>query len=255
MLKELDFNIDSSKIKYSLTVKNLKTQEVFNINENKKVSSASTIKILIMAEIMNQVEKGVLSLKQRIKVRAEDRIEYSILSMLDDENTYSLRDVVTLMIVQSDNTATNILIDIAGMDNINTFINQIGLNNTILQRRMLDFTAKQAGRDNLTSAGDMAIFLELLYNGKIVNNYYSTLMLDILRLQLDRTMMYMNIPDNVVIAHKSGELDFLDHEVGIIYAEKGDFIFSMLTWEAESNNFARKTVGNVSKIVYDYFAN
>jgi beta-lactamase class A len=255
MLEKLHDKIDVNKIKYSISVKNLKTNETINYNENAVVSSASTIKILIMAEIMNQVNKGLLSLIQRVKVKEDDRIAFSILSMLDKDNTYTLQDIITLMIVQSDNTATNVLIDIAGMNNINSFIKQIGLKNTILQRKMLDFTSRAQGRDNLTSSQDMVFFLELLYNGNVVNRNYSNLMLGILKMQLDRSMLYLDIPDNIIVAHKSGELEFIDHEVGIFYSKNGDYIFSMLTWEAESNNYARKAVGTAAKIVYDYFGN
>jgi beta-lactamase class A len=255
MLEELQRKIDVNKIKYSISVKNLKTEETFKYNENAVASSASIIKILIMAEVMNQISKGILSLGQRIQIKKEDRIDYSILSMLDNVNTYSLKDIITLMIVQSDNTAANILIDIAGMNNINSFGKQIGLKNTILQRKMLDFEARKQGRENLTSSQDMAIFLELLYNGIIINKNYSNLMIDILKMQLDRSMLYLDIPDIVVIAHKSGELDYIDNEVGIFYGIKGDYIFSMLTWDAISNNYARKIVGTAAKIVYDYFEN
>ena len=255
MVEKLQGMIDENKIKYSISVKNLKTKEAFNYNENTAVSSASTIKILIMAEVMNQISKGILSLDHRIQIEKEDKVADSILSLLDNDNTYSLKDIVILMIIQSDNTATNVLIDIAGMDNINFFIKQIGLKNTILQRKMLDFEARAKGKDNLTSSQDMEYFLELLYNGTIINKSYCKLMLDILKMQLDRSMLYLDIPDNVVIAHKSGELNFVDNEVGIFYGKNGDYIFSMFTWGAESNNYARKVVGTAAKIVYDYFGN
>lgn len=253
LLKNIIENIDINKIKYSITVKDLKTGVSYNYNEKTQVSSASTIKLMIMAEVMNQVKKGILSLSQRIVVKKEDKVLFSILTMLDSDNSYSLKDIITLMIVQSDNTATNILIDMAGIENINRFIKHIGLKNTVLQRKMLDYGAKKEGRDNLTTSLDMSAFLELLYNGKVVDKDHDALMVDIMKMQLDRSMLYLDIPDDVEIAHKSGELDNIDHEVGIFYTKNRNYIFCMLSWDAESNNYARKTVAKVAKIVYDYF--
>lgn len=253
MLNIISSNIDIGRINYSISIKDLKTGISYNYNENQVVSSASTIKLLIMAEIMNLVNQNVLSLKQRVTIDKVKKVPYSILTMLEDENSYSLKDIITLMIIQSDNTATNILIDLAGMNNINNYIRELGLLNTVLQRKMMDFNARNEGRDNFTTSKDMANFMELLYDKKIINENYSRLMLDILKMQLDRSMAYMYVPDEVIIAHKTGELDCIENEVGIFYTEKKDYIFSMLTWEAESNNYAREIVGKTAKIVYDYF--
>jgi beta-lactamase class A len=231
----------------------MKTGFQYDHNEKQIVSSASIIKLLIMAEAMNQIKNGYLSLQQRVTVNKEDKVEYSILTILETGNSYTLKDIIILMIVQSDNTATNILIDIVGMENINSFTKQIGLGNTILQRKMMDLKAKEEGRDNLTTSKDMAIFLELLYKGEIVDKEYSQLMIDIMKQQLYRDMVYLEIPDEIMVAHKTGELANIEHEVGIFFTQKSDYIFSMLTYDAVSNNYARKIVGNVAKIVYDYF--
>lgn len=252
MLELINQSIDHKKIRYALSVKDMKTGEVYNHNENIMIPSASTIKILIMAEAFNQVKKELLTLEQRISVKKEDKVPFSILSMLETGNTYSLRDVIILMIVQSDNTATNILIDLLGTDNINRLIKEINLKNTILQRKMMDFSARKLGRDNFTSSGDMASLMEMIYKGELVDRESCEKMIEIMKLQLDRTMIYSEIPDDVVTAHKTGELDNLDHEVGIFYTKEKDYIFAMLTYEAESNNYARKTVGTAAKIVYDY---
>lgn len=253
MIERLKPLIDDSKIKYSLSIKNMKTGFQYDHNEKQIVSSASIIKLLIMAEAMDQIKKGYLSLYQRFTVNNEDKVEYSILTLLETGNSYTLKDIITLMIVQSDNTATNILIDIVGMKSINSFIKQIGLENTILQRKMMDLKAKEEGRDNLTTSKDMAVFLELLYKGEIIDKEYSQLMIDIMKKQLYRDMVYFEIPDEIIVAHKTGELTNIEHEVGIFFTQKSDYIFSMLTYDAVSNNYARKTVGNVAKIVYDYF--
>lgn len=241
------------RVKWALSVKNLKTGETINVNENTAVPSASTIKVFIMGEGMRQVKEGKLSLNQRFSVREEDKVPFSIVTMLNTENTYTLQDLITLMIVQSDNTATNMLIDILGMDNINKFIKSFEFEETVLQRKMMDFNARVEGRENYTSAHDTALYLEKLYNGQVVDEEHDKLMIHIMKRQLDNSMMRMALPDELKIAHKTGELDYIDHDIGIVFADNCDYVFSMLTWDAETNNLARFKIGDVAKEIYDYF--
>lgn len=256
MLKEeLLQKLNLDKMKCSFYIKNLKEGDIFKYNEDVKVPSASIIKIPIMAEILRQVKEGKLNLKQRIKVSHDIKVPFSILTLMDDENTYSLKDIITLMIIQSDNTATNVLIDLAGMDNVNKFIKSCGLKNTILQRKMMDSTARQKGLENYTSARDMAVLLEMIYKGELVDNASCKVMVEIMKEQLDRAMMMLNIPDETVVAHKTGELECLNHDVGIVYHKECDYIFAMLVWDAESNNLARNEISRASYIVYNYFIN
>ncbi|MTI65510.1 MAG: serine hydrolase [Firmicutes bacterium] len=252
MLKEKVINsIDTEKIKYSFVVKNLKTDNYYSYNENKVVPSASLIKIPIMAEVLNQVKKGELSLEQKIIINEDEKVEFSIITLLDKKE-YSLLDIIKLMIVYSDNTATNILIDLVGMDNVNRLIEDIGLKNTIINRKMMDFKARKEGKENYTNASDMEKLLKYLYDGKLIDKYFSDLMIEIMIKQTDQSMMASFIPDEVKIARKTGELENLDHDIGIVYYKDREYIFVALTWNAVSNNYARDTLGRISKITFDY---
>lgn len=254
MLKDLILDaIDFKSMDCAFVIKNLKTGEFLSHRENEVVSSASLIKIAIMGEVLRQVKEGGLSLEQRIVVYEKDKVPFSILTELSTDNSYSLKDVITLMIIQSDNTATNILIDLAGMENINEFIKNTGLNNTILMRKMMDFNARSEERDNYTTAMDMTIILEKIYNNQLVNNEYSKLMMGILKKQLDNSMIRLFIPEETVIAHKTGSLDGIEHDTGIVLNEKCDYILSLLTWNAKSTYVSRTTIGEISRIVYDYY--
>ena len=254
LLEKLLSSFDSKKIKCAFVIKNLKTGEKIFYNENVVVPSASLIKIPIMMETLNQVRSGKLSLSDRIIVQDSMKVPFSILNLLENGNSYSLKDILTLMIIQSDNTAANILMDLVGMDNVNNYINGLGLTNTILQRKMMDASARKEGRENKTTALEMAELLELVYNSSNSNDFYGTIMNNILLNQLDNSMMRVNIPDDIVIAHKTGDLDGISHDVGIVYLENVDYIFASLTWDAVSNNYARETIGKLSKVAYDYFA-
>jgi len=254
MLKEhILESIDFKQMNCAFVVKNLKTGEYAAYNESEVVPSASLIKVYIMAEILRQVNEGKLSLKQRVVVDEKVKVPFSILTILETNNSYTLLDIITLMIVQSDNTATNILIDMAGEDNVNALIHSLSLKGTSLQRKMMDFNARKEGRENLTTASDMSQMMESLYLGKVLDKESSSNMIDILKKQLDTTMMMLNIPDETVVAHKTGELDYIDHEAGIVYLDNNDYVFCVLVWDAITNNYARQSIGQISKVVYDYF--
>ncbi len=255
MLKNilLDY-LKNAKLKYSIYIKDLKSGDVIcGINQFQIVPSASIIKLFIMGATLEVASTETLSLKDRIILTDQEKVPYSILSLLDDENSYTIKDLILLMIIQSDNTATNKLIDIIGFDAINTFIKKYKFNNTILQRRMMDYKSRSIGRENLCNLCDASFFLELIYNGKLIDEEYSSLMVNFLTEQLDGSMMRINLPSDTTIANKTGDLELLKHDVGIVFTPETDYIFSMFTWEALSDKYAKDLIGNVSKITYDYF--
>lgn len=254
MLSEIVLeNLKNVKLQYSIYVKNLNDGTVSDINIYQRVPSASIIKLFIMAAAFKSVEEGNITLNKRINIKREEKVPYSIVTLFDDEDSFTLKDLIILMIIQSDNTATNKIIDIIGMDYINGFIKDQGFKNTVLKRKMMDSLARKEGRENYTSAQDIAALLESIYLGKLVNENCSHIMKEILTHQLDESMMRINLPDSLTVAHKTGDLEGVKHDTGIVYASFGEYIFIMLTWNSYSDNYARNVIGNTSNIVYNYF--
>lgn len=253
MLKDqiLDF-MKNKKLKYSIFIKDLNCDEMCCINQGEVVPSASIIKLFIMAKTFQLVKSGKISLSDRISINKKERVPYSIIYVLDDRNTYTIRDLITLMIIQSDNTATNQLIHMLGMENINEFISDLGFKDTILKRKMMDFDARRLGLDNYTTAHDVAKLLELMDKGQLISKAYSDIMLEIMKMQLDNSMMKFHLDEDLIVAHKTGALSNLKHDVGIVCTENKNYIFIMLTWDALSDNYARDVIGQVSKISYEY---
>lgn len=253
MLKKLIMDyMENKSLKYSVYIKNLKTSDICCINETEIVPSASIIKLFIMVKAFEIANEGTLDLNQRISIDKTVRVPYSILYNLDDSNTYTIKDIITLMIIQSDNTATNQLINMLGMDNINKFIIDYGFSDTVLNRKMMDFAARKIGLENYTSMQDVGALLELMYKGQLINEKYSDMMLEIMKLQLDGSIMRIDLDDELIIAHKTGDLPNLKHDAGIVYTESMDYIFAMVVWDAASDTYARNTIGKVSKLTYDY---
>lgn len=247
----LDYMRDKA-LKYSVHIKELKNNQEWGINVGQVVPSASVIKLFIMAKAYDDITQGKLKAEERAAINSEDKVPFSIISVLDEKNTYTIKDLITLMIIQSDNTATNVLIDILGMENINKYIVEAGFNNTLLRRKMMDFRARAAGRDNYTTALEVSKLLELMYRGQLINKGSSDSMLEIMKMQLDNSLMRSSLEEELIIAHKTGGLPSIKHDAGIVYTANKDYIFTMLTWDALSDGFARGIVGAVSRIVYDY---
>lgn len=244
-----------NNLDYAIFIKNFSTGESISINTDLIVPSASIIKLFIMGAAFQSIEETLFTLHQRISIKEKDKIPYSIISLLETDHTYSIQDLIILMIIQSDNTATNLLISLLGMDYINSFINKQGMKHTILRRKMMDLTATENGYENYTTVSDVSEFLNLLYEGKVVNSYFSKNMVDIMSKQLDDSMMKREIPSKINIAHKTGDLPGIKHDTGIVYSSAGDYIFTMFTWNEKDDISGRKLIGKLSKSVYDFFLN
>ena len=253
LLEILNETLLKSNSDYAIFIKNLSTGECISINTDLVVPSASIIKLFIMGAAFQSVQEDLFTLHQRITVNEKDKVSYSIISLLETDHTYSIQDLIKLMIIQSDNTATNLLISLLSMEYINSFINKQGMEHTILARKMMDLTARENGFENYTTVSDVSKFLNLIYGGKVVNPYYSESMVDIMSKQLDDSMMKREMSGEIHIAHKTGDLPFIKHDAGIVYTSSGDYIFTMFTWNEKDDISGKKLIGTLSKSVYDFF--
>ena len=205
----------------SAMVKNLKTGETFSWREDAPHEAASVIKLFLMAKMFRQFQDGKRKPEERIPVRREACVpSCGVLTYLDDRKNVSLRDLTELMIIVSDNTACNVLIDEAGIPEIQRFITEeLGLTGTRFQRKMFDTERAARGLDNYTTVRDAAWLLEAIYTGKLVSPEASRDMLEMLRHQrLNGKIPFRlhTLPSAPVIAHKTGENPETTHDVGII---------------------------------------
>lgn len=253
MLKEqLVTYLEKEKAQGAFMIKDLSDGEIFCYREEETAISASLIKMFILIEAFWQMKIGNLSMEKEISVEQKDIVNFSVLQFLRPRH-YSLEELLRLMIVYSDNTATNVLMDYFGMEAINDRIEAIGCLSSVLQRKMMDFDAAKAGRQNYTSAGDMADLLLRMYEGRLLGQPYDSQMLEIMKGQADEEAMRRELPDELVIARKSGELDALDHDIAIVYTEKRNYLYVFFSWETGDNNHGRKILAETSKMVFDYF--
>ena len=223
----------------------------FSVNGDKKVLSASMIKLLILAELMKKIFENKFSLSDTVMMANFMKIGGDgVLKELNTGHHFTLKELATLMIIVSDNQATNILIDFLGMENINQLGKELDLKETFLGRKMMDAEARKKGYDNYTCADDISLLLKLIYQEKLINKEASQLMLDILLRQQQGERLQRYLPSDIKIAHKCGDLDNLENDGGIIWLGDRAYILVVLT-NGMPNLQCKQTIGKISKFVYD----
>jgi len=223
----------------------------FSVNGDKKVLSASMIKLLILAELMKKIFENKFSLSDTVMMANFMKIGGDgVLKELNTGHHFTLKELATLMIIVSDNQATNILIDFLGMENINQLGKELDLKETFLGRKMMDAEARKKGYDNYTCADDISLLLKLIYQEKLINKEASQLMLDILLRQQQGERLQRYLPSDIKIAHKCGDLDNLENDGGIIWLGDRAYILVVLT-NGMPNLQCKQIIGKISKFVYD----
>ena len=243
------------KMLFDVLVKDLKEDKViFKYNEDKKYVSASIIKVPIMIEALSRVDLGEINLDDKFNIGDDNKVDFSVITEQDLKEC-TFEELIEWMIISSDNTATNVLIDILGLENINDRIKKLNMKNTLLERKMMDFKAIEYGRNNYTSLNDMLIAMEGLYRGVLISSEMSLKAIDILKNQRDNFMLKRYIRDNVTLANKTGELDKLNNDVGIFYTKNHNYFIGIFVHDVKKNKDAYEIIGKISKEVYDYYKN
>ena len=199
--------------------------------------AASVIKLPIMIEAFRQIEAGLIDPDGEYILRPADKLPpCGVLTFMHDGLRVSLMDLITLMIIVSDNTATNMVIDIVGMENVNRTLLAYGATGTVLRRRLFDREASARGVQNSVTARDIGRLLEGLYRGEVVSPAASRRMLEILMAQqLNGKFPFFLDCD---IAHKTGEDDGITHDAGIIYAPR-PFVLCLFSERTDVPAFER----------------
>ena len=249
--------IDAFPGSVSLYAKNLATGETCSIRGDAKVRTASTIKLPIMATIFHTVGEGHAKWDDTLELHKDDKMSGSgVARELSDGVRLPIRDLVHLMIVVSDNTATNLLLDRFGGDSVNAYMEQLGLKDTRSLRKILGAGAapiglSQAGRREentqygigVSTPHDMVTLLEKLERGEIVNAAASREMIEILKRQQYKDGIGRRV--GFPVASKSGALDRLRSDVGIVYAPGNRIAIAITCDNMPKTDWSADNAGNV----------
>lgn len=234
---------------YGIVIKNLKTEENYSFNEHVKYYSASLYKLWVMAEVYRQIKNGTIKEDEILSEKYETlnsrfRIDPKDAEIKEGTLTLSVKDALNKMITISDNYSALLLALKVRLSNVASFLKVNG------------FTESAVGTSGAiptTTAYDIALFFEKLYKSELIDEEYSSKMLALLKAQRLNDKIPKNLPDNVSIAHKTGELDEYTHDVGIVYAENGDYVIVVLSKSIDPD-LAENRISNVSESVYNYFS-
>ncbi len=236
---------------FGVYYKNLITGESLGINADHSFLAASVIKLPVLMAVMQEIKEGRLHPLDTFRIVREEKVpSCGALYYMNDSQEVTLRNLYTLMIILSDNTAANRIIQLVGMDRINDIIEAAGLRHTRLNRLLFDAEAQRQGKENTFSPADAGQLLERIYQGAFVSPDMSREANEILLLQQLKNKLRAMIPRSVTMAHKTGEDSHMTHDVGIIYADQ-PFILCLASNDTDVI-LAEEAIRRIALVCYEY---
>lgn len=251
-LAEIESGLDGI---LGLAVKDLKTGKTFFLNEREVFPQASSIKIAILLEVFKQALEGKLDLGELLAVDEGRKVGGSgVLNLLGRPSlSLSVRDTAVLMVVLSDNTATNLLIDKVGMEAVNTRMARLGLRGTKLRRKMMDLAAASEGRENISTPLEMMTLLEKIWKGDALAEPFRKEMLDILAIPKDSPIRD-GVPEGIDVAEKPGGLEAVRCDSGIVMLPGRPYVICVMTTYLKRDSDGDPAIARISRLAYEHFS-
>jgi beta-lactamase class A len=223
----------------------------FLINADQVFPQGSAIKIPILMTVYQQAEAGRFALSDRRPLTDAEKVGGSgFLQTLGSGSELTIYDLCVLMISISDNTATNMLIDLVGMEAVNQTMADLGLEHTRLQRTMMDTDARARGDENLSTPAEAAQIMEMLHRGTVVSREASDAMLAILRTP-DGGALAAGVPDDVAVPFKPGGIPGVSTEWALVELEAQPYALVVMGNYGLGGFDAAMTA--ISRTLYDYY--
>ena len=223
--------------------------------ENATFPTASAIKLAIVYELFKQAEEGTVRLDQALTLDRKQAVGGTGVLVEMGTPTLSIRDYAVLMVTLSDNTATNVLIDKLGMDRIAARMHALGLNGTKLRRHMMDTAAARRGEENVSTPAELVRLLQAMYgSGPAKAGPY--LMEDAIELlkKPKENRLRKGLPEGVASADKSGELEGVRVDAGIVFAKNRPYVLSVMTTFLKDEGEGERAITAISQAAYEYFS-
>jgi beta-lactamase class A len=274
-----------------VSVKNLDTGEYAEVNGDMLFPTASVFKVPVIVEFFRQIDNNRIKIEDQTLLREKDKVPGSgILKELSEGMPVSYKDLLSLMMIVSDNTATDIIVKKVGFENINNTMRELGLNDTKVTKYCRQILFDLVGLNNLeleemtinvfneatenryysgswslktkdnnvSTPKEMTRLLELITEGKAASEESCQKILEIMaKCQTGPYRIPKYLPSKeVILQRKTGSLPGIRNDVGIItIKERGKiYIISCFTREAENNYEAEEVIARISQKVYNYFS-
>ena len=254
---DLQAQLDSAAMhapgRVGIEIEDLATGKLSGINASANLPAASTIKIPVMVEVFKQMEAGSIDLNTPVVMASSDR-DWGWGDMADAPigTERSVNQLLWLMITQSDNTATNMLIRLVGRTHINRTMASLGLRQT----RLSDYLRSESDSIRYalrTSPKDMVALLDKIARERLVDEWSSREMLAILAGQHHNGLLPAALPAGLKIAHKTGSLHDTLNDVGIVYRENEPYVIAVMTTQLPDLDLGRAFIHRVSRMTYHEF--
>jgi len=250
--KEVKEKIKKFPGKVGLVIYETGTGKKIGINTDEVFESASLVKIPIMLEVYNRMRDGKITEDDLVMLRDYHKVGGSgVLKNRKSGTKWKVSKLIELMIEESDNTATDMLIELLGMKAIEKSAKEHGMKDTTLRRKIYAFEEIDRGKDNLTTPQDMFLILKELYEGEKIESKYRAKMLNILKGQKRNDIIPRHLPKNVECAHKTGGLAGTLHDCGIVYPARGNpYILVLMSKNVADEELAKDIFADISKMVH-----
>ena len=250
-LHEVDRNLDGVM---GVAIKDLTSNHTILLQPDEVFPQASSIKIAVLVELYRQAQQGKLKLTDLYTVQKSDLVQDSDLmgGLTPGITRVTLRDLATMMIAVSDNSAANVLIDRVGMENVNAMLDSLGLTHTRLRRKMMDVKAAAEGRENVSTPREMMTLLEALYRGKMLSPEMTDDFFTVLSTHKD-SYLPRDLPDGLKIANKPGDLEGVRNDSGVVFVQNGPYIICVMMTYLHREREGEQAISKVSLAAYRMF--
>jgi len=235
-----------------VSVLDLRSGERVSIRGDETFPTASLIKVAVLVTLLDEVNKGTIRLDERISMLARDRVPGSgVLQYMQSGIEPTVGDAAWLMIVLSDNTATNLLLDHLDVKTVWDKMEALGLPHTKIHsktfRRPTSIAVDSSAKYGLgvTTPDETARLFELLYRGRAVSPALDSVAIAMLRANQDGTKLARWLPDSVAVAHKTGEVDRSRSDCGIVYGPQAPIVVCAMTRENRDTSYATDNPANL----------
>ncbi len=237
-----------------VAIEDLTSGQRFQLRGDEVFPQASSIKTALLTGLYRQVQDGKLKLTDLYTVQASDLVPDSdIMNGLTAGTTrVTLRDLATMVVAVSDNSATNVLMDKVGMDNVNALMDSLGLKHTRLRRKMMDLKAAGEGRENISTPNEMATLLDQLYRGKVLNKELTDDFFNLLSTHKS-SFIPRDLPDDLKIANKPGELEGVRNDSGVVFVQNRPYVICVMTTYLHRERDGEDAISKISAEAYRMF--
>ncbi len=250
-ITDVDRNLDGVM---GVAIEDLNSGQKYLLRGDDIFPQASSIKIVVLAELYQQAQQDKLKLTDVYTVKASDLVADSpIMNGLTPGVTQvTLRDLATMVVAVSDNSAANILIDRVGIESVNSLLDSLGLTHTRLRRKMMDLKAASEGRENISTPSEMMTLLENVYRGKVLNKPLTE---DFFKLLSTKKNSWIprELPEDLKVADKEGELEGVRNDSGIVFLENRPYILCVMTTYLRRERDGEEAISKISLDAYHMF--